>query len=143
MCLPFTSERVGSSPSKGRSKDLCCFFTLFRDRASKHGVSKGRVGQPLIAKHAVICQEVMREHRIKACSNTFGLCSKWSFWRDPEIFATGQLRSDNQSDWTYANVSEVLVPEMRMLDVSKLAICASLKPLLSWCMTVALRLPSL
>jgi len=69
MCLPFTSERVGSSPSKGHSKDLCCFITLSRDRDSKHGVSKGCVGQPLIAKHEVICREATREHQIKTCPN--------------------------------------------------------------------------
>ena len=69
MCLPFMTKRVGLSPSKGCSKYLCCFVALLRDRASKHGVSKSRVGQQLIAKHAVIHWEATRERRVKTCPN--------------------------------------------------------------------------
>ena len=86
MCLTFSGHRVCSRRSKGRGINLRTFITALGCRSSEHGIGKGRVWEPLVAKHPVIGREASREGRVQACSNaTLGrsldspFCALWGY----------------------------------------------------------------
>ena len=58
MGFALCGHRISSTPSKGCGVDLGALIALLTSGPGKHSVSKSQVGQPLIAEHTVIGQDL-------------------------------------------------------------------------------------